>query len=145
VALHEAKLIWPNTPIQCVVSFGTGRSVPTPTDIYKSTPKSSSSTSWTDKFYKILDSATDTEGVHIMLNDLLPDSVYYRFNPYLTEMISMVEINQHKLEQLERDAIMYLRRNEDKFQEAARVLTEKKTYLNKVKDWVNISKEIYGL
>jgi calcium-independent phospholipase A2-gamma len=62
VALHEAKLIWPNTPIQCVVSFGTGRSVPTPTDIYKSTPKSSSSTSWTDKFYKILDSATDTEG-----------------------------------------------------------------------------------
>jgi calcium-independent phospholipase A2-gamma len=80
-----------------------------------------------------------------MLNDLLPDSVYYRFNPYLTEMISMVEINQQKLEQLERDAIMYLRRNEDKFQEAARVLTEKKTYLNKVKDWVNISKEIYGL
>lgn len=62
MALHEAKLIWPNTPIQCVVSFGTGRSVPTPTDIYKSTPKSSSSTSWTDKFYKILDSATDTEG-----------------------------------------------------------------------------------
>lgn len=83
-------------------------------------------------------------GVHIMLNDLLPANVYYRFNPYLTEMISMVEINPQKLEQLQRDAIMYLRRNEDKFQEAAKVLSEEKTYLQKVKDVINLKRELYG-
>ncbi|KAJ3650285.1 hypothetical protein Zmor_021982 [Zophobas morio] len=145
VALHEAKLIWPNTPIQCVVSFGTGRTVPTPTDNAKRTPDDSSNTSWAHKFYKILDSATDTEGVHVMLSDLLPHNVYYRFNPYLTEMISMTEINPQKLEQLQRDTIMYLRRNEDKFQEAAKVLIEKKTCVQKCKDFINFNREIYNI
>ncbi|EFA06525.2 calcium-independent phospholipase A2-gamma [Tribolium castaneum] len=144
VALHEAKLIWPETPVQCVVSFGTGRTVPSPADFQKECDDKTSSTSWASKFYRILDSATDTEGVHIMLSDLLPPNVYYRFNPYLTEMISMVEINPQKLEQLQRDAIMYLRRNEDKFQEAAKVLMEEKTYLQKCKDMVHFKRELYG-
>ncbi|KAJ8958686.1 hypothetical protein NQ318_016412 [Aromia moschata] len=125
--LHQ--LIWPNTPIQCVVSFGTGRTVLSPSEFTSQSdvPESvSTNTSWANKFYKILDSATDTEGVHTMLNDLLPDRVYYRFNPYLTEMVSMVETDNHKLEQLRRDAIMYLRRNEDKFHEVAKVLLEKR-------------------
>ncbi|RZB40087.1 Patatin domain containing protein, partial [Asbolus verrucosus] len=145
VAVHEAKLIWPHVPIQCVISFGTGRTIPVLADVSKNIFENSNNTSWTNKFYKILDSATDTEGVHIMLNDLLDDNVYYRFNPYLTEMISMVEINPQKLEQLKRDAVMYLRRNEDKFQEAARVLTEKKSYLQKVKDFINFHEDHYGL
>ncbi|KAJ8975132.1 hypothetical protein NQ317_014202 [Molorchus minor] len=128
IAVHEVKLIWPNTPIQCVVSFGTGRTVPSPAQFTSGDDQKSvsSNTSWANKFYKILDSATDTEGVHTMLNDLLPDQVYYRFNPYLTEMVSMVETDSQKLELLKRDAIMYLRRNEDKFHEVAKVLMEKR-------------------
>lgn len=69
IAIHEAKLVWPNTPIQCVVSFGTGRSVPSPAELGKlKTSKSanreigSEGTSWSNKFLKILDSATDTQG-----------------------------------------------------------------------------------
>lgn len=65
VALHEAKQLWPNSPIQCVISFGTGR---TPNQICGNSKKSAeiAISSWKEKFYKILDSATDTEGIRII-------------------------------------------------------------------------------
>lgn len=59
VAIHEAKQLWPNNPIQCVVSFGTGR---IPHHISESKSSELEISSWKEKFYKILDSATDTEG-----------------------------------------------------------------------------------
>lgn len=66
IAIHEAKLLWPHTHIQCVVSFGTGRSIQGPTDLGKNNTKipesGSDGTSWRNKFFKILDSATDTQG-----------------------------------------------------------------------------------
>lgn len=83
-------------------------------------------------------------GVHTTLSDLLPESVYFRFNPYLTEMLDIAEIDPKKLEQLERDAVMYLRRNEDKFHEAASALCQKKKFAHKLVDWFNIQKEIKG-
>lgn len=83
--------------------------------------------------------------VHTVLNDLLPDKVYYRFNPYLTEMVNMVETNQKKLETLEQDAIMYLRRNEDKFQEAAKALMQPKTFTQKAADWFKLKKILYSI
>ena len=63
VAIHEAKQLWPNAPIQCVVSFGTGR---TPTSIGGSDDeiKEITISSWKEKFHKILASATDTEGIN---------------------------------------------------------------------------------
>ncbi|CAH0552149.1 unnamed protein product [Brassicogethes aeneus] len=144
IALHEVKLLWPDTPIQCIVSFGTGRSVLSTSD-FITAPQSANTTSWANKFYKILDSATDTEAVHTILNDLLPPNIYYRFNPYLTEMISMVETDSKKLQQLKRDALMYLRRNEDKFQEAACALTMEKSYMQKLKDYINLQRDIHGI
>lgn len=80
-----------------------------------------------------------------MLNDLLPGDVYYRFNPYLTEMLPMTEIEPKKIEQLEMDALMYLRRNEDKFQQAARKLIEPKTHTQQMLDWLNLKQQRYGL
>ncbi|XP_033329381.2 calcium-independent phospholipase A2-gamma isoform X2 [Megalopta genalis] len=144
VALHEAKQLWPNNPIQCVISFGTGR---TPNRMCENSNESMeiAISSWKEKFYKILDSATDTEAVHTMLNDLLPEHVYYRFNPYLTEMLSMVEIRPEKLTQLEQDAKMYIRRNEEKFQKAAQVLLEKRQIQQQIMDWIVLQKQISGL
>ncbi|ERL89917.1 hypothetical protein D910_07276, partial [Dendroctonus ponderosae] len=145
IALHEAKLLWPDTPIQCVVSFGTGRSVPSPSGRKCSpgSPKAGSEgTSWTNKFLKILDSATDTQAVHIMLSDLLPQEVYFRFNPYLTELVGMVETDQEKHTQMRRDTLMYLRRNEDKFKQAAKTLMLEKTVFQKLKDQANVHREL---
>lgn len=74
VALHEAKQLWPNQPIQCVVSFGTGR---TPNRICDNNNDSMDVmiSSWKDKFYKILDSATDTEG-NVVLSNTYLEHVY---------------------------------------------------------------------
>ncbi|XP_063978193.1 calcium-independent phospholipase A2-gamma-like isoform X2 [Diachasmimorpha longicaudata] len=142
VAIHEAKLLWPNTPIQCVVSFGTGRTPPYINDGDES--KGTNASSWKDKFDKILASATDTEGVHTMLNDLLPDHVYYRFNPYLTEMLPMQETRPEKLSQLEQDARMYIRKNDDKFHHAAIALNLKKPIPQKIVDFLKLRKQLLG-
>lgn len=80
-----------------------------------------------------------------MLNDLLPDHVYFRFNPYLTEMLSMVEIRPEKISQLEHDARMYIRRNEEKFKKAAMALSKTRSIQQKLLDWINLQKRITGL
>nr|XP_029714967.1 calcium-independent phospholipase A2-gamma-like isoform X1 [Aedes albopictus] len=138
VAIHEAKCLWPNEPIQCVVSFGTGR---TRTRAWKDGQKiiskniieqTSLSSSWKTKFLRILDSATDTEATHTMLSDLLPPGRYFRFNPYLTEFLSMVETRPEKITQLERDTSEYFHRNEDKFELVSHLLTRKRSVLSKM-------------
>lgn len=80
-----------------------------------------------------------------MLNDLLPDHIYYRFNPYLTEMLTMVEIRPEKVAQLEEDAAMYIRRNEEKFEQAAKALLEKRKVTQKAADWITLQRQILGL
>lgn len=59
VAIHEARLLWPGSPLQCIVSFGTGRTNP----MHQSNEpiETGNSSSWKNKLMKILDSATDTE------------------------------------------------------------------------------------
>ena len=83
--------------------------------------------------------------VHTMLNDLLPDHIYFRFNPYLTEMLSMVEIRPDKISQMEQDARMYIRRNEEKFQKAATALLVKRQIQQKVIDWIILQRQLSGL
>lgn len=59
---------------------------------------------------------------------------YFRFNPYLTEMVSMTECNPEKWKQLERDAMMYYRRNEHKFEELAEILLKPKSSISTIND-----------
>lgn len=144
VAIHEAKCLWPKERIQCVVSFGTGRTRTRPSD-WKDGQKIISpnileqaalSSSWKTKFLRILDSATDTEATHTILSDLLPPGRYFRFNPYLTEWMSMVEVRPEKIAQLERDTMEYFTRNEDKFELVADLLTQKRSLMLKAYDVV---------
>ena len=73
----------------------------------------------------------------MILNDLLPPSVYFRFNPFVTQLLSMDECQPEKLDLLKQDALMYIRRNEEKFREAANALVKEKTIYQKANDWIN--------
>ena len=64
------------------MSIGLGRYEPLSFD--DDGEKDPKSLSIGDKFSKLVWSATDTETVHSTLQDLLPSSVYFRFNPYLS-------------------------------------------------------------
>lgn len=57
----------------------------------------------------------------------------------------MTEIDQKKIEMLERDVLMYLRRNEDKFQAAAKTLMHERSFYQKVGDYLGEKGEMYGV
>ncbi|KHN88331.1 Calcium-independent phospholipase A2-gamma [Toxocara canis] len=117
LALHEARMLWPNERIQCVVSIGNGHHVNDlePTDIKLSTGVQ-------EKIARIVDSATDTELVHLCMHDLLPANTYFRLNPYMSFPYSLDEISPDKLAQMENDARLYVRRNRAKIEAAAEAI-----------------------
>ncbi|GAB6020217.1 Calcium-independent phospholipase A2-gamma [Chamberlinius hualienensis] len=139
LAIHECKLLWPDEPLQCVISLGNGRFEPQqpPTTV---TPNF---TGLKNKLMKIIDSATDTEAVHTILNDLLDPMVYFRFNPYLSESISLDETRPEKITQLQKDACMYTRRNENKLVMAASTLTKSRSFFQHCKDFTSTKKLTY--
>ncbi|CAM4491868.1 calcium-independent phospholipase A2-gamma [Caretta caretta] len=131
LAVHECKCLWPNVPLQCVISLGTGR--------YESERKNSITyTSLKTKLTNVISSATDTEEVHTMLDGLLPPDTYFRFNPLMNEDIPLDENRKEKLYQLRTDGIRYLERNEEKIKKAARILTQEKTVLQRFNEWIRL-------
>ena len=87
IAIHEARSLFPDIPIECVVSLGTGGFVE-----QKSAPR----IGWDGIINQIVNSATDAEQVHHVLEDILGDggttqlgstrmsnTFYARFNPIL--------------------------------------------------------------
>ncbi len=80
-----------------------------------------------------------------MLNDLLPPDVYFRFNPYLTDLIPMHENKPDKISQLREDTALYIRRNEEKFVNAATNLLIKRTLTQKIADFVQSKSLEYNL
>nr|XP_018904670.1 PREDICTED: calcium-independent phospholipase A2-gamma-like isoform X1 [Bemisia tabaci] len=143
VAIHEASLLWPDSEIQCVVSCGTGRLTPIKT--LSDEVSGLASSSWRQKFYRILDSATDTEAVHTALEDTLPKSVYFRFNPFLSELLAMDEIRPEKIKQLLEETGMYLQRNEDKMRSASKALLEEKTMVQNILNFLKVQTKTLGI
>ncbi|XP_030324921.1 calcium-independent phospholipase A2-gamma [Calypte anna] len=136
LAVHECKCLWPNVPLQCLVSLGTGR--------YESEGKTNVTyTSLKAKLTNVINSATDTEEVHTMLDALLPPDTYFRFNPLMNEEIALDESRKEKLNQLQTDGIRYLERNEEKLRKAAKTLTQQKTAVQRLHDWLRLKADMY--
>ncbi|NWS30649.1 PLPL8 phospholipase, partial [Polioptila caerulea] len=136
LAVHECKCLWPNVPLQCLISLGTGR--------YESEVKTNvTHTSLKAKLTNVINSATDTEEVHTMLDALLPPDTYFRFNPLMNEDIPLDESRKEKLNQLQTDGIRYLERNEEKLRKAAKILTQEKSALQRLQDWMRLKADMY--
>jgi len=128
IAVHEARLLWPDEPFQCIVSVGTGK--------YKgrSGPSTVEFSSLREKLLKVVASATDTETVDTVLSDVLPKSVYFRFNPNMSADIPMDEGRIEMLEQIQFDARRHLEKADDSLKKCARVLLQDKTLLDRSMD-----------
>eukprot|EP00980_Cylindrotheca_fusiformis_P007253 scaffold1525_cov142-Cylindrotheca_fusiformis.AAC.53 len=87
IAIHEARSVFPDVPIECVVSLGTGGFIE-----QKSAPR----IGWDGIIGQIVNSATDAEQVHHIMEDILGEggtaqlgrsrvsnTLYARFNPIL--------------------------------------------------------------
>ncbi|XP_048010982.1 calcium-independent phospholipase A2-gamma isoform X4 [Megalobrama amblycephala] len=137
LAIHESKCLWPNTPVQCVVSLGTGR--------YETVAKTSSSTytSLKTKLTNVISSATDTEEVHTMLDALLPPNTYFRLNPYMSEDVPLDENRQDRLDFMLAEGRNYLERNENKLRKVASVLTQEKGVVQKLAEWAQLKADMY--
>ncbi|XP_029019451.1 calcium-independent phospholipase A2-gamma [Betta splendens] len=136
LAIHECKCLWPNTPLQCVLSLGTGR--------YETVGKNSPTyTSLKAKITNVISSATDTEEVHTMLDALLPPDTYFRFNPLMSEDIPLNENRAEKLNFLQSEGERYLARNEAKLKQAARVLCQEKSSIQRLAEWIKLKADMY--
>ncbi|XP_072310960.1 calcium-independent phospholipase A2-gamma [Eucyclogobius newberryi] len=136
LAIHECKNLWPNTPVQCVLSLGTGR--------YEEGVRNSATyTSLKTKLSHVISSATDTEEVHTMLDALLPPDTYFRFNPYMSEDIPLNESRLEKLNFLKSEAETYLQRNEAKLKKAAAALGQEKGPIQRVAEWARLKADMY--
>ncbi|XP_068163464.1 calcium-independent phospholipase A2-gamma [Antennarius striatus] len=136
LAIHECKCLWPNTPLQCVLSLGTGR--------HETTGKNGTTyTSLKAKLTNVISSATDTEEVHTMLDALLPPDTYFRFNPHLSEDVPMNESRLEKLNFLKSEGERYLERNQAKLRKAASVLGQEKSAIQRLAEWVKLKADMY--
>ncbi|KAK7121155.1 hypothetical protein R3I93_022291 [Phoxinus phoxinus] len=138
LAIHECQCLWPDVPLQCVVSLGTGR--------FESAGSNSVSfTSLKTKLSNVISSATNTEEVHTMLDALLPPNTYFRLNPFLSEEVSLDESRHEKLSQMQSEAQEYLERNQEKLRRAVSELTREKTRVQSLRERLKLTALLYGL
>ncbi|XP_059048819.1 calcium-independent phospholipase A2-gamma-like, partial [Achroia grisella] len=129
LALHEARQLYgPLAPRRAtLVSVGTGRA---PRPAPAAAPPAAAA-GWRDKFDAVLCSATDTEAVHRLLADTLPEDAYFRLNPPLLQPCAMDETDPARLAALLRDADDYARRNRHKLDRVAARLLRPPTLLQR--------------
>ncbi|KAL8447779.1 hypothetical protein Emag_004187 [Eimeria magna] len=114
VAIAEAKALYPGVPIEVVVSVGTGQC---PSE------RCDARTGWDGIFSQLVNAATNTESIHELLKDVLPESVYFRLNPEI-DAISIDETSKERLEGLKLAAKRFFEdpKNKDTIQRLVDIL-----------------------
>lgn len=126
VAYSEARALWPNESIQCVVSIGSGK--------FKTQEGiKANATSLYQKAHNLVYSATDTETMHLILQSAIPN--YYRFNPQLSENIIISENRKLKLDQLKQETQQYMSDNEMMLKKACEKLTQTRPLQKRLMDY----------
>jgi len=101
IAVHEARCLFPNRNIDCVVSIGTGQFI---TDMEPVSREPKSSLGLLNSVRSAIKMVVDTESVHFVLSDLLDTSstCYVRLNPSITP-VSLNEKRQDVLQNLQNE------------------------------------------
>lgn len=116
IAIHEARKIWPNTNIDCIVSIGTGKETSAP---------NTNGITIKGLILSLIEGATDTENLSNLLSDLLSPTVYFRFQPIHPAMrCKLDETRKERIEELEQAANEYVEQNASKFEQLAKRLLE---------------------
>ena len=120
VGIMEARRLWPDRQIECVVSVGTG-------EIPRIKRKDASSLhSFIDASYVLLESACSVQRVDEALGTLLPlipETKYFRFNPIDSRCdIDLDEIDKLALQNLRVATAEYVKSEEEKFSELCQLL-----------------------
>lgn len=143
IAIHEAHKIWPDYPLQSVISLGLGRTDNFMKGENKKKAPGPHYLTISEKFARIVDSATDTELVHLSLLDLMTErGVYYRFNPYLKEFTYLDDTRAEQFNMMKEYSHMYIRRNQRKFSDACYQLTKGKGPHHNLKDYLKLRREL---
>lgn len=139
LAIDEAQCIWPDEDIQCIVSLGTGRYEPV---LFPERDPNESANKIPDIFNKIIDSASDTEGLHQGLMAMLPGDKYYRLNPYLSCDIKLSDNCPQLMTLMQDVANQYLENNDWKVQKLAKQLTSHpRTVTQKARDHYKLHRD----
>lgn len=114
LALSEAQRLWPNRPVECVVSVGTGAAPPTPVPRNKSFLQVVLTT--------LVKAATSPDRIHDVVSDLL-QVPYFRFQP--SDVVfgcQLDETNEDVLKQLQECTRRDLEQNEEKMKQLCEIL-----------------------
>jgi hypothetical protein len=68
---------------------------------------------------------SSSSGVHSCLKDTLPNNVYYRFNPLMSDNIRLDEADAQTLRKLQDETVYYLNRNRGRLGRLAVALRER--------------------
>ncbi|EKX50827.1 hypothetical protein GUITHDRAFT_92837 [Guillardia theta CCMP2712] len=115
IGIHEAKCLFPNTPIECVVSLATGsppvRALP------------GAGVGWQGVLNTVIYSASSVSRIADCLEDAMAEGSYYRFSPEGDAFdVPLDQTNRGKIEELQGATHQYISMQASKFHSLAHKL-----------------------